>query len=86
MPRPTATHLFKDLEKDLVELDKKVIGLEFKVTEIDKDLVKIEEKVKEIRTELIPPSEWTLIKKIVFGAVGIVLVGLLTTLLSQVLK
>lgn len=96
MAKPTAHQLVKEIQKELervrIELgllgaDVKVLrDLGYEIKSLHEKAKQLEEALDKIEKQLIPPSEYKIVKQLIFGAVGLALVALIGALISQVLK
>lgn len=95
MVKPTALQLVKEIERDLdrVKEELKEQGddvkafrdLAYEVRALKDKVKQLEELLKAIRKEAISKDRYTIVEKIVFGLVGLVLVAFATYMINGVI-
>ena len=86
MAAPTAKQLIKEIEDELQSVKDKVQDIGYEVRTLQGKAKELEKTLQDTKTELVPRIEYNLLRTIVFGLVGLILVGVVTALVSQVIK
>lgn len=84
MPRPTATQLIKEIEEELDKVKTDVVSLGYEMKILQDKAKQLEVTLKDMKTEAVPRVEYNLLRTIVFGLTGLILMGVVTALVGQV--
>lgn len=84
MTKPTAQQLIKEIEQELYGVHDEVKDLGYQIKDLQSKAKQLEETLHLINSQLIPRVEYDLVKKVVFGAVGFILISVMTALIALV--
>lgn len=89
MANQKSHQLIKDIEKELVKVRAEIRDsyreLDWRIQSLQAKAVELENQLDKIEQQLIPPSEYKILKQIIFGAVGLILVAVVTALIGKVI-
>jgi len=86
MAAPTAKQLIKEIEDELQGVKDSVTAISFEVRTLQTKAKELEDMLDRTKEDLVPRVEYNLIKTLVFGMIGMVLMGVMTALVSQVIR
>lgn len=86
MAAQTAKQLIKEIEDELQSVKDKVQDIGYEVRTLQGKAKELEKTLQDTKTELVPRVEYNLLRTIVFGLVGLILMGVVTALVSQVIR
>jgi len=86
MAKPTAHQLIKDIENQLTNVKSEVKDLDYRIQSLQTKAEQLEHSLDKVESQLIPPSEYNIVKQLIFGAVGLILVAVVGALITLVVK
>lgn len=85
MAAPTAKQLIREIEDELQVVKSKVQDIGYEVRTLQAKAKDLEKALSATKSELVPRVEYNLIRSIVFGMLGLILIGVMTAIIGTVL-